>query len=110
MACLLNSSSVLMCPHGGTVSATTSNTRVKAAGDFVLRPSDTFSIAGCPFVLPPGTPHPCVQVQWAQPAQRSQAAGDFTLTEESVGLSVAADQVAQGPVQIVSTQPQVAGQ
>src|SRR2546425_872652 len=51
MAALLNSSSVLMCPHGGTVQAITSNTRVKAAGDFLLRSSDTFTIAACPFVL-----------------------------------------------------------
>ena len=108
MAGLLNSSSVLMCPHGGTVSATTSNTKVKAGGDFVLRPSDTFTIAGCPFILAL-VPHPCVQVQWVQPAQKSQAAGDFTLTEQSVGLCVAADQAPQGPVQVVFTQPQVTG-
>ena len=36
--------------------------------------------------------------------------GDFTLTEESVGLCVAVDQAVQGTVLIVFTQPQVAGQ
>ena len=87
----------------------TSNTRVKAGGDFVVRSSDTFVIAGCPFVLGL-VPHPCVQVQWVQPAARSQAGGDFTLTEESVGLCVAADQAVQGTVLIMFTQPQVAGQ
>jgi hypothetical protein len=107
---LLNSSTVMMCPHGGSVSAATSNTRVKAGGDFVLRSSDTFTIAGCPFTLPPATPHPCVQVQWSLPSQHSQAAGDFALTEQSVGLCVAADQAPQGTVQIVFTQPKVAGQ
>jgi hypothetical protein len=109
MAGLLNSSSILVCPHGGMVTVITSNTQVKAAGDFILRQSDTFTIAGCPFQLPSG-PHPCVQVKWVQPAQQSQVASDFTLTEESVGLCVAADQAVQGTVQIVFTQPQVAGQ
>jgi hypothetical protein len=98
-----------MCPHGGTVTAITSNTRVSAGGDFVLRSSDTFIIAGCPFILGL-VPHPCVQVQWVQPAARSQAVGDFTLTEESVGLCVAPDQAVQGTVLIMFTQPQVAGQ
>src|SRR6267143_3974268 len=46
MGNLLNTSSVMMCPHGGTVSAASSNTKAKA-GDFLLRPSDTFTIAGC---------------------------------------------------------------
>jgi|SRR6266496_6123065 len=93
MAALLNSSSLLMCPHGGTVQAITSNTRVKAAGDFLLRSSDTFTIAACPFVIGIGpTPHPYVQVQWIQPDQRSQVMSNLTLSEESVGLCVAADQ------------------
>jgi hypothetical protein len=108
MAGLLNASSVLMCPHGGTVQVITSNTRTKAAGDFVLRQSDTFLVAGCPFFV--GLlPHPCVQVQWVQPAMQSQAVGDFTLTEQSVGLCTAADQAVQGTVLIVFTQPRVAG-
>jgi hypothetical protein len=106
---LLNLSSMLMCPHGGTVTIVSSNARVMAGGDFVVRSSDTFIIAGCPFIL--GLiPHPCVMVQWVQPAARSQALGDFNLTEESMGLCVAADQAVQGTVLIILTQPQVAGQ
>ena len=106
---LLNASSILMCPHGGTVTIITSNTRVMAGAISVVRSSDTFMIAGCPFIHRPG-PAPCVQVQWVQPAARSQAGGDFTLTEESVGLCVAVDLAVQGTVLIVFTQPQVAGQ
>jgi hypothetical protein len=109
MAGLLNTSSTLMCPHGGTVSIVTSNTKVQGGGDFLVLSSDTFLIAGCPFML--GTvPQPCVQVQWVQPAARSQVESNATLTEESVGLCVAADQTPQGPVQIVATQPQVTGE
>ena len=110
MASLLTTSSVLMCPHGGTVTATTTNTRAQAGGGFLVRASDTFVIAGCAFTLPSGTPHPCATVQWVVAATRSQAVGDFTLTEESVGLCIAPDGAPQGTVLINTTQPQVSGQ
>jgi hypothetical protein len=97
-----------MCPHGGTVSAITSNAQAKAAGGFLLRSSDTFLIAGCAFN--PGFPHPCVQVQWIQPNVQSQVLGDFTLSEASTGFCVAADQAVQGAVLIITTQPQVSGE
>jgi hypothetical protein len=109
MAGLLNSSSVLTCPHLGTVSVVTSNTRAKGGGDFLLRSSDTFTIQGCPLNIS-GSPHPCVEVQWMESDLRSKAAGNFTLSEESVGMCVAADQAPQGTVLINFTQPQVKGQ
>ena len=83
MAGLLTTSSMMMCPHGGEVQAITTNTRTKAGGDFALRQSDTFIIAACPFILGL-VPHPCVQVQWVQPALQSQAVGDFTVIEHGV--------------------------
>lgn len=105
---LLTLSSILMCPHGGMVQPVTFNTRAQAAGDFLLCASDTFLIVGCPLNVA-GAPHPCVQVQWVQTALRSKAGGDFTLTEASVGLCIAADQAVQGTVLIQFTQPRVAG-
>ena len=109
MSNLLTTSSVLMCPHGGTVTIASSNTRAKA-GDFLARSSDTFTIAGCPFTLPSTTPHPCVRVQWVKSALRCQAGGDFLLGQDSVGLCLAADQAPQGTVLIQSTQMRAAGQ
>ncbi|HEV3037634.1 MAG TPA: hypothetical protein VHA33_07610 [Candidatus Angelobacter sp.] len=108
MGKLLNASSTMMCPHGGTVNVVTSNTKTKAGGDYALRSSDTFLIAGCPFMIGPN-PHPCMQVQWVQTALKSTAMGDPTLTDESTGLCVAADKAPQGAVQIVVTQPTVSG-
>jgi hypothetical protein len=108
MANLLNTSSVMMCPHGGSVSVISSNTQVLAAGDPVLRASDTFLIAGCPFIVGI-VPNPCVQVQWVQPDSESQVLSDFTLSEESVGLCIADDGAVQGTVLIVYTQEQVSG-
>ena len=109
MAPLLNSSSVLTCPHGGSVSIISSNTKAKAGEDFIARSSDTFIIAGCPLNIA-GAPHPCMTVQWVQTDLRTKAAGDFTLSEQSVGLCLAGDQAPQGPVVIAFTQPQVSGQ
>jgi hypothetical protein len=105
----LTASSVMMCPHGGTVQSTPANPNIQAGGAPMLTASDTFVIAGCPFVV--GTaPHPCVSIQWVQPALRSTLSGNPTLTEASLGLCVAADQSPQGPVMISSTQPNVTGQ
>src|SRR5260370_23161815 len=102
MPALLNTASVMMCPHGGTVQAISSNTRASAGGAFVLRATDTFIIAGCPFSTPAG-PHPCVQVPWVQTAQRIKAGGDPTLTPASVGLCVAPDQALQGTLLMTAT-------
>ncbi|MGH7841780.1 MAG: hypothetical protein ACREQD_03905 [Candidatus Binataceae bacterium] len=108
MPALLNTSSIMMCPHGGLVTAISSNTRVQAAGGPVLRSSDTFIIAGC--ALSAATPpQPCVTVNWVQPDTQSQVMGDFTLSEASVGLCVAANQAVQGTVLITFTQPRVSG-
>jgi len=108
MGKLLTTGSSLACPHGGTVSAVSSNTRTKA-GDFVLRSSDTFTIAGCGFSLPAG-PHPCMTVQWIVAALRTKVLGDAVLTSDSVGLCTAADQAPQGTVLINSTQTKASGQ
>lgn len=99
----------MMCPHGGTVSAVSSNSKAKAGGDFILRKSDTFTIAGCPLNIS-GSPHPCMSVQWLVSATRSKAVSDFTLTSDSVGLCLAGDQAPQGSVSISSTQAKVSGQ
>ncbi len=105
---LLNTATVMMCLHGGTVNAVTTNTKAKAGGDFILRSSDTFTIAGCPLNIA-GTPHPCVQVKWVKSALKPKAVGDFVLNADSVGICIAADQAVQGTVLINTTQPKVLG-
>ncbi len=108
MSNLLTTSSVLMCPHGGSVSATTTNTHAKA-GDYLVRMTDTFTIAGCAFTLPSGTPHPCVSVKWVKGTTRCKVSGDFLLSQDSTGLCLAADQAPQGSVMIQSTQARASG-
>jgi hypothetical protein len=111
MAALLTMASTLTCPHGGTVSILSSNTRVLAGSALVLA-TDTFTISGCPFQIPVGVgtvPHPCVTVQWLKPNLLTTVNGTPTLAEDSVGLCLAADQVPQGPVAVTQTQPLVSG-
>jgi hypothetical protein len=106
MSGVLTASSVMMCPHGGTVQASPSATNVLIGGAPVLTASDVFVIAGCPFVIGV-VPSPCLTVQWVQPAAQSTVSGNPTLTEASVGLCIGAGP--QGPVMIVAASPNVTG-
>jgi hypothetical protein len=108
MPAFLTTATRMQCPHGGTVSAVSSNTKTKADGAYVLRASDTFAIAGCPLNVA-GAPHPCMQVRWSQPAAKCKATGDFILTQTSIGQCIAADQAVQGVLLIQSTQSKVSG-
>ena len=105
----LTTTSVITCPHGGTVTASTTNTRVRADGSPVLRATDTFTVGGCAFTLG-SVPHPCVRVQWDVHAERHRSAGDPSLTLDSVGLCLAADGGTQGVAVIASTQSRGAGE
>lgn len=100
--------SSMSCPHGGTITASTTNTRVKADQSFVLRSNDTFTIGGCPYMLGV-VPHPCAYVQWDVPAQRHTSQRDPSLTRDSVGLCLAADGAVQGVVVIGGTQQRAQG-
>jgi hypothetical protein len=98
-----------MCPHGGQITAITSNMRTNAMGDPILTSSDTFTVAGCPFII--GTmPHPCIQVKWIVSAMRVKVSSNQALTMQSVGLCIAADQAPQGSVIMAYTQVRASGQ
>jgi hypothetical protein len=102
----ITTASTLMCPHGGTVSGIPASPRA-SAGATMLRAIDTFTIAGCPFVLPGGAPSPCVTVRWTAADTNVAVGGAATLSGGSVGLCMNAAQVPQGPVQVVATQTRV---
>jgi len=109
---LLTTQSTLMCPHGGTVSIVSSNTRVNADNAPLALSTDTFTVSGCPFQIPVGTgtvPHPCVTVQWVMPNLNSSVNGARTLSMGSAGICLAADQVPQGKVVISMTQAKASG-
>jgi len=108
MPALLTAASVMMCPHGGTISATPGATNATADAS-ILRGSDTFTIAGCSFTLPGPVSSPCVSVNWVQTATHLKHGGDFVLNEASVGLCLAGTQAPQGTVQVSTTQSKVSG-
>ena len=103
---VLTVADIMMCPHGGSVTLSSSQSKVTAGGAPVLRPGDTFSIVGCAFSTPAG-PHPCITVEWQNPSVSTSAASDKVLTKSSIGLCKAGDQAPQGTVLIQKTQMQV---
>jgi len=104
MGALLTQSSTMLCPHGGTISATVAGSpRATANNDPILAETDTFMIAGCPFMMG-SSPHPCVSLRWTSAATAAQASGAKLLTDSSQGLCIAADQAPQGPPNLVAAQ------
>ena len=102
MGKLLTTATTMLCPHGGSVSAISSNA-VANAGAAILRVDDTFLVSGCAFNIS-GAPHPCMTVEWQNPSQKTKAASGKALTTDSIGMCKAADQAAQGVASIVNTQ------
>jgi hypothetical protein len=108
MSFLLTTSDMMMCPHGGTVSISSSNTKANA-GAAIVRPGDIFTVAGCSFIIPPSIQSPCVMVDWQIPANNVMADSAPALTNSSIGMCKAATQAVQGTVIIQSTQTKVSG-
>lgn len=109
---LLNTASTLQCPHGGSVSIVSANTKVKADGSFAALSTDTFTISGCPFQIPAAPspiPSPCMTVQWTVTNLRTKTNSTPNLSQSSVGLCLSAAQVPQGPVVIANTQTKASG-
>lgn len=95
-----------MCPHGGLVSAISSDTRVFVTGMPVATMADQFLVAGCVFNIA-GAPTPCLRVQWLTSATRVLVNGVPPITALSTGLSILVTGAPAGPPIIVQTQPRV---
>lgn len=106
---LLHVGSVVSCPHGVPSQVVVASPRVRVAGMPAATLSDTWTIAGCPFTLPSGTPSPCVSIRWMVPATRVRIGGNPALLQSSAGLCLAATQAPQGPPIVSSVQPRVSG-
>lgn len=102
----LTTASTLTCPHGGSVSIVSSNTKATVSGSAIALSTDTFTISGCSFQIPatPPIPSPCVLVQWVVPDVQTSVNSTPTLSQGSTGLCLAATQVPQGPVSITAGQ------
>lgn len=107
---LIDGGATILCPHGGKVSITVANPRVKVCGRPVAVITDTTLVSGCVFTIPPGKPQPCMQVRWLVPAARVRVGGRPVLLNASTGLCLTGEQIPQGPPMVVQTQPRVRGQ
>ena len=108
-ATILDAGCSIQCPHGGKATVVPGNTQVKAGGNFALLVSDTFMIAGCPFTVPPGTPMPCVTIQWSAPAAQVTVNGTPVLLSTSQGLCLNATNAPQGTAVVSGAQTKAKG-
>jgi Domain of unknown function (DUF4280) len=106
---ILHVGATIICPHGGQISATTSNTKVLVDGQPVVTQSDTFTVAGCSFIVPTNKPQPCVMVKWLAASKQVLISGQPALLQDSNGLCQSAEQIAQGPPNVIVTQLKVKG-
>jgi len=106
---MITTAATVVCPHGGTVQLSTSNTLVTADQGSVCLVSDQHTVTGCAFTLPSGTPSPCVSVRWSAPATSSTVGGAAPLLQSSVGLCFSGAQVPQGVALVSGAQSAVAG-
>jgi hypothetical protein len=104
---LYHQGNVTICPHGGQVNDIPTTPRVTVSFLPVAVLGDVCPIVGCAFVLPSGTPHPCVLTNFVTPALRVFILGRPALLQTSVGLCVAPDQAPQGPPGVLVNQPRV---
>lgn len=105
---LMHTGATAMCPHGGTVSVVTINTRVLASGQPLATAGDTCLVTGCPFMVG-NKPQPCVKVQWLVPSARVLVNGQPAILQTSSGLCLSPEQIPQGPPNVIATQTRVRG-
>ena len=84
---LLHVGAVVQCSHGGLAQPMVPYPRVTVSGQPIVLQSSPYTVAGCPFVIPPlGTPFPCVIGTWLTAALRVKANGVPVLLQDSQSI------------------------
>ncbi len=95
---LVNSGSVLLCPHGAPVTIAATGFSARMPNGLVpAKSTDAFVIAGCPFVAG-DRPSPCLRVQWLVTNAAEPIDGVPSLDQRSMGICIGASGVPQGAV------------
>jgi len=105
---LVHVGSSLLCPHAGSVSIITSNTRVFVSSQPAATQGDNFLVSGCPFTVG-NKPQPCISASWIVPSARIRINGQPAILQDSTGLCQSAEQIPQGSPTVASTQARVKG-
>jgi hypothetical protein len=106
---ILDTGCTIQCPHGGQATLTTANSEVKVGGNYALLATDMLTISGCTFTVPPGTPMPCLTIQWSAPATNVMVTEQPVLLDSSVGLCINATGAPQGTATVSGPQTKVSG-
>jgi len=107
---VIDAGATIICPHGGQATAIPTATRVALGGKPPLLVNDAMVIAGCPFVIPPATPSPCLRIQWLMPSTRVSVQGSPVLVSSSVGMCFSAQGIPQGQAIVTGYQTRVQAQ
>lgn len=84
----LTQGAVVMCLHGGQAQPTVPLPRVMLGGQAAIGQATTYTVAGCPFTLPPGSPSPCVTASWTVTALRVKSGGIPLVLQDSTAVCV----------------------
>lgn len=84
----LTQGAVVMCLHGGQAQPTVPLPRVTLGGQAAIGQATTYTIAGCPFTLPPGSPSPCGTASWTVTALRVKSGGIPLVLQDSTAVCV----------------------
>ena len=104
---LLDAGAVIGCPHGGRVTAaTTQSGGVRAQGAAVATAAHTYVVTGCPHTVD-RVPSPCVAVRWTAHAGGITVDGVPVLLDTSAAQCLTAAFVPQGPPIVQAAQRKV---
>lgn len=102
---IVHQGAVVLCSHAGQATPTAPNPRVTVSGQPIVTIAAPYTIAGCPFTTPGGTPQPCITGQWLSGATRVLAGGQPVVLQDSQSICTPNGT----PMNIVSTQVRVRG-
>ena len=84
----LTQGGTVLCLHGGQSQPTAPLPRVLFSGQPAIGQTTTYTVAGCPFTLPSGTPSPCVTATWVVAAVRVRSGGAPLVLQDSSAVCV----------------------
>jgi len=102
---LLHLGASVQCAHAGQAMPTVTNPRVTVSGQPIVSQPSPYTIAGCPFTTPVGSPLPCVTAQWVSGSTRILSNGMPVLLLDSQAICVPNGT----PLMIIATQTRVTG-